>query len=292
MAGSAARIAALLVLLAAAVALAVSCGGGGMDGGRIGVAVSIMPQAEFVERVGGDRVEVTVMVPPGANPHTYEPTPRQIAALSEARVYFKVGSGIEFELAWMDKLAAANRDMMVVDTSRGVELLEEEDGGHGGSEPHVWLSPLNARIMVQNIYEGLAAVDPGSRDFFEKNRDAYIEELDRLDREARNALENVERKQFLSYHPAWGYLARDYGLEQISVEVEGKEPSGGDIARAVGLARELGIKVIFVEPQFNPQSARVVADEIGGRVVYLDPLAKDYADNMRRVLKALVEGME
>ena len=149
------------------------------------------------------------MVPPGASPHTYEPTPSQIAALSRAKIYAKVGSGIDFEVVWMDKLVAVNRDMLVIDCSSGVQLIEmtaehEEENHPGGVDPHIWMSPLNAKIMVQNICSGLLMVDPDNRSYYEQNRDAYLVKLTELDRYVRDSLSGVTNRRFMAYHPAFG----------------------------------------------------------------------------------------
>lgn len=255
---------------------------------RIKVVVSILPQVEFVEAVGGERVEVIVMVPPGATPHTHEPTPSQMVDLAEAKMYATVGSGVEFELAWMDKLIAVNKKMLVVDSARGVALMTENDHG---TDPHIWLSPLNVKIMVQNIGNGLMQVDPDNRAYYTQNRDDYVRTLDTLDQEIRSSLSSVKTRQFIVFHPAWSYFSRDYDLEQIPIELGGKEPSAMDIARLIEYAREYDIKVIFASPQFNPESARVIADEIGGKVVFVDTLAGDYTKNMRIVLGELVQVM-
>jgi zinc transport system substrate-binding protein len=264
-----------------------SCEGKEATSGKIGVVVTILPQAEFVERVGGERVEVTVMVPPWANLHIYEPTPSQMTALARAEMYAKVGSGIEFELVWMDKLMATNREMLVVDSSRGVEI-QEMVGGYAGMDPHIWMSPRNAQVMVQNIYEGLVQVDPDNRAYYQQNRDAYLQKLAELDRDIRNGLSRVTNRRFMVYHPAFGYFAREYNLTMLPLEEEGKEPTAAGLASLIEQAKEHDIKVIFAEPQFNPQSAEVIAEAIGGRVVFIDPLAKDYLRNLRRLLNELV----
>lgn len=290
-----------LVLTAIVLALlggfALSCKAGEEAGERLTVMVSIAPQAEFVEKLGGERVDVHVMVPPGASPHTYEPTPSQIEALSKARIYTKVGSGVEFELAWMDKLAASNREMLIVDCSRGVELMEatgEESGGEhqGLKDPHIWLSPANAKIMLNNIYEGLARIDPGSKDYYERNRDAYLQELTELDREIRDRFSEVANRQFIVYHPAWAYFAREYGLSMLAIEEEGKEPTAADIAHIIDQAKQHQIRVIFASPQYNPQSAEVIARAIDGRVVFIDPSAQGYIDNLRAVSIEIAKAME
>ncbi|MDD5590840.1 MAG: zinc ABC transporter substrate-binding protein [Dehalococcoidales bacterium] len=286
------------LLTASLPAAAVSCAKHAEPAAELGVVVTVLPQAEFVERIGGEKVDVTVMVPPGASPHTHEPTPGQMEKLARARMYAKVGSGVEFELSWMDRLSAANQDMLVVDCSQGVQLQEtaaEHEGGeheHGGMDPHIWMSPRNAQVMVQNIALGLIAVDPDNRDYYEQNRDAYLQELIQLDQDITEGLSGVENRMFMVYHPSFGYFARDYGLTMLPIEDEGKEPTPAGLAHLIEHAREYNIKVVFASPQFNPNGAKVIADAIDGRVVLIDPLARDYVTNLRILLGELVQAME
>ena len=282
----------LALLLFTALAASISCGQETDSSTKIGVAVTILPQAEFVESIGGDKVSVTVMVPPGANPHTTELTPSKMTEVAEAKMYAKVGSGIEFELSYMDKIEAVNKNMLVVDCSKGIELISSVDPDEPGNDPHIWLSPNDAKIMVQNICDGLVQVDPANKDYYEQNRDAYLQKLDALDQDIRNSLANIKNRAFIVLHPSWGYFARDYDLEQIPIEIGGKEPSAQDITRIIDEAKQRNIKIIFASPQFNPQMAEVIANEIGGRVVFIDPLAKDYLTNMSTVLDELVQAME
>jgi len=288
-----------LILLVLAF-LVISCQETNRLDDKIGVVVSIAPQADFVEAVDGEKVIVTVMVPPGADPHTYEPTPSQMVGVSKAKMYAKVGSGVEFELAWMDKISQQNKKMLVVDCSKGIQMIGmeenhgDEDGGeqHQGEDPHIWLSPQNAKLMVWNICSGLIQVDPKNEAYYTRNRDEYLMKLDALDKDIQEGLSKVINRRFMVFHPAWGDFARDYNLEQIPIAIGGKEPSAKDIADLIQKARELGIKIIFAEPQFNPRSAETIAKEIGGRVVFIDPLAEDYISNMRLVLDELVKAME
>ena len=261
-------------------------------GGKIGVMVTVLPQVEFVNAVGGDRVEVTAMVPPGANPHTYEVTPSQMAKLSRAKMYAKVGSPLEFELTWIDKLVAQNRDMLVVDCGQGIGLMESVDPDQPGMDAHTWTSPRNVKSMVGNICAGLSQISPDDRAYFEKNRDLYVEKLDALDSDIRSALDGIGSRTFIVYHPAWGYFAREYGLEQLGIERDGKEPQATYMARLIKEARENNIKVIFVSPQFDTRSAEAIAREIGGRVVSIDPEGGDYLDNMRKVAAAFKEALQ
>lgn len=285
-------ISVLVILLAA---LTASCATATPTTSKIGIAVTLLPQAEFVESVGGNKVAVTVMVPPGASPHTYEPTPSQMTALTKAKMYAKVGSGVEFELVWMDKLAAANRDMLVVDCSEGTSL-QEVTGEHKYAQniidPHIWMSPRNARIMAQNIYAGLARIDPGNSADYESNLDSYVQKLDELDRDIKDALSGVTNRQFMVYHPSLGYFAREYNLTILPIEESGKEPTPAALTRLIKQAETHNIKVIFASPQFNPQSAEVIASAIRGRVIFINPLARDYITNLRSLLNELVQAME
>jgi len=288
-----------------------SCALKEVDTGKTVVMVTILPQAEFVENIGGDKVDITVMVSPGASPHTYEPTPSQMAALSKARLYAKVGSGVEFELTWMDKLIAQNKEMLVIDCSQGVRLQEmvadyehehedeeskdenqEHEDEHGATDPHIWMSPRNAQIMVQNITNGLIQIDPDNRAYYEQNREAYLQKLEQLDQDIREGLSRVKNRVFMVYHPAFGYFASEYDLNMLTVESEGKEPTPAGLQHLIEQANEYNIRVVFASPQFNPQSAKVIADALDGRVVLINPLARDYTENLRILMGEMVQSME
>jgi zinc transport system substrate-binding protein len=289
------------------------------------VAVSILPQAEFVEKIAGDQVRVLVMVPQGADPHTYEITSGQLRDLSKAQMYVKVGSGLDFENVWMDRLIAQNSGMLIVDSSSGIKLLtmeahshddEDHDEEHdqeendrdehesedhadeqnhtqaaGAKDPHIWTSPQEAKIMVNNTYAGLVQIDPDNKDLYMQNRDAYLAELDAADAMIRETLAGKEGNSFIVYHPSWGYFADEYGLVEVSVEIEGKEPSAKDMQRLIDTAKEKNISVIFVQPGFSATSAKAIASEINAEVVAIDPLAKDYIDNLAKVSEAFAKGL-
>lgn len=262
---------------------------------KVRVVVTIPPQAEFAEKVGKDRVEVTVMVPPGASPHTYEPTPSQLTKVSNAHLYAVVGSGIEFELAWMDKIIGMNENMVIVDCSQGIELIREHEDkehehyGHEGYDPHIWLSPRNAVIMVEHIYQGLIQIDAENKEYYTQNKNEYVKELNDLDEEIVKALSGKENRKIMVYHPSWAYFCRDYRLQQIPIEKEGKEPTPQGIAHLIQQAKENNITVIFASPQFNTESAEVIAREINGTIVLIDPLEKTYTENIRKVAEAFAE---
>jgi len=255
---------------------------GGSDE-TVEVAVSILPQADFVERIGGDKVHVSVMIPPGASPATYEPTPSQLKNLSRADLYVRIGH-VPFEKTWMDRLKSANKDMKIVNSSEGIEII--------GKDPHIWLSPNLVKKQAERIYNGLAEIDPENKGYYAQNLARFLQDLEELDAEIKDTLAGIEGKKFMVFHPAWGYFAREYGLEQIPIEVEGKEPSADDIVRLVEKAKTSGIKVIFASPQFSTKSAEVIAKEIDGKVIFADPLARDYMTNMRIVSKTFAQGLK
>jgi zinc transport system substrate-binding protein len=258
---------------------------------KISVVVSVLPEKFIVERVGGSHVEVSVMVGPGQSPATYEPTPRQMAALAVARVYFRIG--VPFEIVWMNRIRAANRNMLIVDVAEGIRRRPVEQSVNGNRsdaepfpDPHVWTSPPLAKRISARIRDTLIRLDPAHKDKYERNYAKLAAELDALDTELRARLSSLKQRAFMTFHPAWGYFADTYGLRQIPIESEGKEPGPRTLLHVIEEAKRLGIKVIFVEPQFSRSSAEMVAREIGGRVVAIDPLAEDYIENMRKVAAA------
>lgn len=250
---------------------------------KLGVMVTVAPQMEFVKAVGKDKVDVTVMVPAGADPHTYEPLPSQIQQLSRAKIYLQVGSPLEFELTKMDKIKAMNSQLKVFNTSKGIQFIPNTAEGEEGSDPHVWVSPKNAKIMVENTYQALVEVDPQNQRYYQENRDLYLKKLDEVDRNLTQSLAGAKNRKIMVYHPAWGYLFRDYGLEQISIEKEGKEPTPQDLSQLIAEAQANNIKIIFVSPQQSQRNAQVIANEIGGQLVVVDPLAPNYLENMKKV---------
>jgi len=246
----------------------------GNKNGEVNVVVSILPQIEFVKSVGKDKVSVSAMIPPGFSPTTYEPSVEQLKKLSVADLYIRIGH-IPFEKAQMKKLASLNPKMKVIDSSKGIEIYK--------GDPHIWLSPRLAKIQVENICQALVEIDPVNKDFYEKNKNDYLIKLDNLDLKLRDAFSEMKGKKILVFHPAFGYLARDYGFEQIAIEIEGKEPSAENLARIIDTAKKENIKTVFVQKQFSQKSAKAIAQQIGGIVVPLDPLAKNYVENLRRI---------
>jgi len=260
--------------------------------GPLNVTVSILPQKYFVERIGGEYVSVNVMVEPGASPATYEPKPEQLTALSKAAAYFSIG--VPFEKAWLDKIAAASDEMLMVDTAAGIERVpinahyKVELGGRPesdaeGRDPHIWLSPELVKVQARNIYEALAQLDPNNKAEYKANLDSFIADIDDLMANIEETLAGVPNRKFMVFHPAWGYFGDDFELEMIPIEVGGQEPSAAELADLVTAAQSENIEVIFAQPEFSTRDAETIANEIGGEVLLISPLAPDWLDNLRRV---------
>jgi zinc transport system substrate-binding protein len=214
------------------------------------------------------------MIPKGASPETYEPTPQQLVALADSRIYVKVGSpDLPFEAKYLRTIVDRNRKLILVNMTEGVTFRPED--------PHVWTSPAAVRIGAGNIARALIACDPLHREEYERNREAFLKDVDALDREIGQALAGKKGYSFMVFHPAWGYFADDYGLNQLSIEEEGKPVSAAHIRKMVDLARAKGIKAILVQKGFDTKSARTLAREIGAEVIETDPLERDWLSGMR-----------
>jgi zinc transport system substrate-binding protein len=284
----------------------------GMAADKVPVFVSIVPQKFFVQQIGKDLVDVQVMVLPGASPATYEPKPKQMAHLSKTKIYFAIG--VPFENAWLKEIAATNSSMQVIHTDHDIEKLamaahhhhdedehhegeadhdkkdahvedehDEDHHDHDGLDPHIWLSPSLVKIQAKTILSALQEVDPANRSSYENNYKIFIEQIDQLDANLNKIFDGKEGLKFMVFHPSWGYFANEYGLKQVPIEVEGKDPKPAQLKELIKHAREEGIKVVFVQPQFSTKSAKVVAREIGGQVTFADPLAEDWLDNLQQV---------
>lgn len=254
--------------------------------GKIGVVVSIAPEVEFVKAVGGDKVDVTLMVPPTADVHTYEPLPNQLSKVASARMYVMVGSGVEFENNYMDKIKSTNPSMLVINASQSIQLIPSSEEGEGGTmDSHVWISPRNAKIMVENIYQGLVEVDPDNKDYYQDNKDEYMAKLDELDNKTSELLKDKTRP-ILIFHPAFGYYARDYNLTMIGVMVNDEEPSPQRIAMMVDTALENNITVVYLQPQYDSKHMDSIAAQIGGEVLFVSDLDENYLENMHDVAVA------
>lgn len=260
--------------------------------GKINITVSILPEKYFVERIGGEHVTVNVMVGPGDSPHTYEPKTDQMTALSKSALYFSIG--VEFENAWLERIASANPNLQIIDVSGNIEKIamssghqhdgeaatEEEDNG---SDPHVWTSPKNVKLIAQTIYQALADTDPKNLSTYQTNLDAFLLDINDLEAEIQSALSSNRSNKFIVFHPSWGYFAQDFGLEQIAIEIEGSEPSAQELASIIDEAKEENAQVVFAQPEFSTKTAEYIAEEINGQVMLISPLEENWLENLRKV---------
>lgn len=279
-----------LLLLIWMFILAVSCRTGSESLDKPVISVSIIPQQYFLEQLAGDLVEVNVMIPSGASPATYEPSVSQLGKLDQSMVYLRIGY-VGFEQSWMDKISSVNPEMKIVDLSEGVETIQEniheDEDHHGhshhGTDPHIWMSALNARIIASNIHEELLLLFPGEKDYLKAKFTNFSLLLDSLHQEITYTLEGIENNKFMIYHPALTYFARDYGLEQHSLEIEGKTPSPAHLKEMVDLAHEYQISKIMIQNQFDRKNAEVLARETGSEIIQFDPLDLHWREQMRYI---------
>jgi len=281
---------------------------------RIPVFVSIAPQAYFVQQIGKDLVDVQILVEPGADPHTYEPKPQQMVALSKAKLYFAVG--IEFEKARLGKISAMNPNLRIVHTDSDIRKrpMAIHDGhGHGESahpsdaehdherghdhgpgnlDPHIWLSPPLVMLQARSMLTALQAVDPAHGSIYESNYRAFIMQLVDLDAQLRSTFDRFKGAPFMVFHPSWGTFAHTYGLRQVPIEIEGKRPKPAQLKELIEHARSDGIKVVFVQPQFSTKSAEQISKAIDGRVAVVDPLALDWATNLQKAAEELKHALQ
>ncbi|MEN8246856.1 MAG: zinc ABC transporter substrate-binding protein [Thermodesulfobacteriota bacterium] len=275
---------------------------------RIPVSVSIAPQAFFAEKVGGDRISVHVLLPPGRSPATYAPTPAHISQLTRSRLLFRIG--VPFETGLLPGIEQTSENLEIVDTRKGITLrkISEEAHIHGhedhgpetthtynadeGYDPHIWLNPLLVKKQTATMRDALVTVDPQGEPDYRENCRLFQKELEDLDARIREVLAPVKGASLLVFHPSFGYFAEAYGLRQVAVEKAGKSPKGKELARLIKKAKAENVRIVFVQPQFDQHAARKIAAAIDGAVVPLDPLARDYLANMEAMARAVAEALE
>lgn len=254
------------------------------------VTVSILPQKYLVERIAGDYLQVNVMVPPGMSPATCDLNTGQLKKLYDSDLCFTIGY-LPFELTHLYPVLENQKNIRVINHSEGLKLLRgscshahSEGHQHGGVDPHIWLSPAIARKMATTIYQVLAERYPEQQQQFRKNQDSLLADIDAVARQAEEVFQNNRQRIFLIYHPALTYFAADYGLEQVSIEDEGKEPNPAHLKKIIDLAREKNIHLIFIQNQFDVTNAESIAREINGRIIPIDPLAENWKEEMERLI--------
>ncbi len=274
------------------IALLAACSGPELKDDRQQITVSILPQKYMAERIAGDNFRINVMVPPGASPETYEPTPGQMQAVANSLIYFSIGY-IEFERTLLRNVLAGNSDMVAVNTSRGMDMIAAETVDHGdhvhlyGVDPHIWISIPGVKIQAGNMTEALIETDPGNKDFYLDNYAAFASELDSLHVSLAEKFSNARRSSFLIFHPALGYFARDYSLNQIAIEQDGKSPTAANMRSVIDLARKEDIRDVIIQMEFERENAGAVARELGGNVIEIDPLSENWMETMEDIAEKI-----
>jgi zinc transport system substrate-binding protein len=254
------------------------------------VLVSVAPYQYFVERIGGDTVHVGVMVPAGASIHTYEPTPKEMMAASSADAWFLIGEA--FETKAVQAFKNHHPNMKMIDLREGVQLISN-DPDHAKHhhvcchclDLHIWLSPRQSKTQAKIIAATLIQLYPENRGLYEHNLKEFLVELDAMDQEIAKLLAPVNQRMILVSHPAYAYFCRDYQLQQISIEFEGKDPTPYQLTRLIHQAKQAQIKTVFIQPQYSNKGARLIADQLGAKVVSLDPYAKNYMESMMDIAR-------
>lgn len=259
------------------------------------ITVTIEPQRYFAEQLADTLYEIKTMVPPGASPENYDPTPQQMAQLAQSIAYFQMGY-LGFENVWLNQLKQNNPGVSFFNNGNGIDYIcpgahAHNHSGHEGEkiawDPHTWSSPQEALQIVNNMYQAMLDIDPENRQIYSENYSRLVEEIKGTDREIRNYLNTSSQKGFIIYHPALTYFARDYGLVQSVIEMDGKEPSPAQLKQLIDTAKEHRITTLFIQEEFDKKNAEIVAAETGCKVVVINPLSYRWKDELIRIAKAL-----
>ncbi|MFH0735971.1 MAG: zinc ABC transporter substrate-binding protein [bacterium] len=246
-----------------------------LDNGKIKVTVSIVTYADFVKNIGGDKVEINTMIPLNSNPHDYEPIPTQITELAKSSIYFKIGTNFTFEQILLEKIKNIKNNIKIVDCSKGINIVN--------NNPHVWLGIDESKIICQNIFNLLKEFSPKDSIYFRNNLITYLAKIDSAEKELKVDFEKLTNKYMLVYHPAWSYFTKHYGLTEIGIEREGKEPNALDLKNVINFAKANKIRVIYVEPQFDKEVATSIAEELKAKIEVINPIPIDFLKNLNEL---------
>ena len=253
---------------------------------KIDIAVSIPPQVYILEKIAPNLVDTTLVVKPGNSPHTYEPKASEMVAISKDKLYFAIG--VEFENVWLPKFKAQNSSLKIIRADANItKIAISSKDKNGRKDPHIWLSPKNLKIIAQNMANALIKEDKNNAQIYKKSLNNFLKKLDILDKSIKEKLTNLKNRNFLVVHPSWGYFAKDYNLNQIAIEVSGKEPSAKELIKIVKFAKEKNVKAIFVQPEFSTKSAKLIAQELNIGVIKISPLTKDVVKNLEKFTNVL-----
>jgi zinc transport system substrate-binding protein len=270
--------------------LLISCNSGNYNGKNRIITVSISPFSYFVKAISAGEYEINVMVPASADPHIYEPVPEQITALAGSLAYISDGY-LGFEMTWLNRFYEANRKMRKLSLGEKVDLIasdEHHDGDHTeGADPHYWVSPRSAMTIAGSVRSLLTELNPGKKAEYDANFEMLADTISAIDSLATRLFSGFPGGTFMIFHPSLGYLARDYGLVQVSVEKDGKEPTPSSMKELIDLAEEKKIKLILIQKGFDTKNAGAIALETGARLVAVDPMSEDWPRSTREIINAI-----
>ena len=257
---------------------------------NVNVVVSVLPQKTFVEAIGGEKVNVSLMVKPGNSPHSYEPKPSQMKDISKADIYFAIG--VEFEKVWLPKFINQNKNMDVISLDEGVQkasmVKHSGDKKKESLDPHIWTSPLNVKIIAKNIYNSLIKEDKKNSNYYKTNYENFLKHISDTDKKIKKILVDIETgSKFMVFHPAWGYFARDYGLTQLAIEAGGKNPKPKQVMHLISEAKQENVKAVFTAPEFSEKVAKQIAKAVGVPVIKISPLNPKWSKNLQKLAKAI-----
>jgi len=255
---------------------------------KLSIVVSIVPEKTFVEAIGGNNVDVSVMVKPGSSPHTYEPKPAEMKKIVSAEIYMPIG--VEFEHIWLPRFQDLNSKLRFADISKGIKRypMDEKNSAQAKNlDPHIWTAPSNVMIMAKNILEVLTKYDPEHKEEYEANYKKFIADINAVDKQISKILKPLKGSVFMVFHPSWGYFARQYGLKQIAAEIAGKNPKPRDLISLVRQARQAKVKAVFTQPETPDTMVKVLSDELKVPVVKISPMAPDWSENLLKFAQAI-----
>jgi len=265
---------------------------------KVNVIVSILPELTFVNAIGGNKINTSLMVKLGSEPHSYEPKPSQMKDITKANLYFSIG--VEFEEIWLKNFANLNKNMKIIDLTKhitkfpiigdfhNIEVHKNENKEHNSLDPHIWTNPKNVKIIVKDIYESLVNIDNKNKDYYKNNYNKFIAKINNTDTKIREILADVKvGTKFMVFHPAWGYFAKEYGLKQLAIEAGGKNPKPKQIIYLIKEAKKQKVKAIFAEPEFSTKIANQIAKEVGVKVLKISPLNSNWSDNLINLANAI-----
>ena len=277
---------------------------------NVNAVVSILPQQTFLKKIGGEKVNIALMVKPGSSPHSYEPKPSQMKSISKADIYFAID--VEFEHNWLDKFKHQNKNMIISNMGKNIVKIDMEEHSHDdhkkhddhakenhekhhdddhdeeSKDPHIWTTPSNVKIIAHNIFEELSSIDKANKAYYKKNLELFLKEIEQTDKKIKELLkETSKHSKFMVFHPAWGYFAHEYGLEQLAIESGGKNPKPKQIAFLIEEAKEENVKAVFTAPEFSTNTANQIAQEVGVPVIKVSPLNPKWSENLIGLAKAI-----